>query len=1069
VIALDLLLATAVLAAQSPAADSIRVLAARSPPSTLVLETRARPLAVREAVTGALHQGELAEAGRLAAAYAVAWQDSFLVREVARFSGWPKERRAGKIWADSVRRAGITAYGRDGPAAAIAIWRRALARSLSIGDTAGAAAALGNIGAAFLEDGRADSAAFYLERARSLAHAIGELRVEANAVGSLGDLSADRGDLAAARERYTRSLSLRERIGDSRGVAATYNNLGLLAQSSGDLDEARRQYEAALALNRREGRDDVAATNLVNLAGIASLGGEFTRAEGLYRDALATWRAKEMWAEAAAALHGLGQLELRRGDYPAARAAFVEALTIYDRTGPLPDALAVRREMAGALAAMGEMQGALDELRHDQHLADSAGTAPGTRAGIALALATLAVQLNDLTDAERLYSRAGALYHQASDAEGEAEAQQGRALLLLDRAEYGQSRALLESALRAQTAAGNQRAAALARLSLGRVSLESGDTAAARRQTARAALDLARVGDPVGAAAALGERAALEAGAARPAVAESLYRAALKRVAGHPAPEVTWRLHAGLAIAFKGRGAEDSAAREFRAAIAELTRPSRSLTLAERRSGFLADKWEVYAQLALTERSRGLPGASFEASEQLRAREMLELLALGRVPAPSDTAADLVAREQDLRRHIAELTQGLDGKGASAGEALRGPPEVPPSGTTREALLRAQEAYSELLLEMRERAPRHAALISGATATWQDVARRLPSDQAFIEYLVSDSGSLAFVVTSDTLAVVDLGVGRRDLARLVRLARGAMEPQGSPRTDSLWRGPMRQLDRRLIAPLEEARLLAGKTRLVLVPHAELNYLPFAALVDSERPGRFLVERYEIAVTPSASVWLALGQRSRKPAAGGVLAFAPRPDALPASRQEVAAIARFAGAEVRTGSAASETAFRRDAPTRRVLHLATYGVLNKQNPLFSYVELAPAGADDGRLEVHEVFGLELAADLVVLSACQTGVGSGALADVPAGDDWVGLTRAFLHAGAGHVVASLWPVDDWATAALMEQFYQGYGRRADPVRALAQAQRALLAQPVTSHPFYWAGFVEVGGADGERAGR
>jgi len=111
-------------------------------------------------------------------------------------------------------------------------------------------------------------------------------------------------------------------------------------------------------------------------------------------------------------------------------------------------------------------------------------------------------------------------------------------------------------------------------------------------------------------------------------------------------------------------------------------------------------------------------------------------------------------------------------------------------------------------------------------------------------------------------------------------------------------------------------------------------------------------------------------------------------------------------------------------------------------------------------------LHLAADLVVLSACQTGLGSGALADVPAGDDWVGLTRAFLHAGAGHVVATLWPVDDWATAALMERFYDGYSRDADPARALAAAQRQLLVQPATSHPFYWAGFVTVGKGDGGR---
>jgi len=1064
-------LLVAALAAQTPPADSIRLLALRGPESALVLETRARPLVLREALTEALaravngpaaaREEELTAARRLAAAYGMAWSDSFLVREVARFAAWPPERRAAKVWADSVRRAGIAAFGRDGAAAAIAIWRRALSRATAIADTAGSGALLGNIGAGFLTEGQLDSAETYLERSRVLALGIGDIRVEANAVGALAGASEDRGDLAAARTRYARAITLRERIGDTRGLAADHNNLGLLAQRVGDLDEARREFETALSNNRRDGRDEVAATNLVNLAGLASLAGDFATTERLYRDALATWRQREQWADAADALYGLGQLELRRGDYPAARAALQEALAIYDRTGPLAEALTVRRELAGALAAKGDLQGALDTLRRAQRVADSARAPVRVRAGITITRADLAVQLNALGEAERLYARAEFLYRQAGDPGGQAEAQQGRGRLFLERENYARAQPLLENALRAQLGAGSQRAAALTRLTLGQLSLERGDTAAARRQLARAAGDLERLGDPVGTAAALGEGAALEAVAGYAAAAESLYRAGLERLGDGVAPEVAWRLHAGLALALRGRGAWDAAARELRAAVADMDRPTRSLALAERRSAYLADKWDVYAQLALTQRAQGHPGAAFETSERLRARELLELLGRGRIPASSDTAAELVAREQDLRRRIAELTDGLEGAAAGT-EDLRGP-DVSLGGVTREALLRAQEAYAELLLELRERAPRHVTLVSPETATWRAVAQRLAPDQAFVEYLVSDSGSLAFVVTRDTIVVADLGVGRRDLARIVRLARGSLESARAPRADSLWRGPLRRLHQDLIAPIEEAGLLAGKTRLVLVPHAELHYVPFAALVGGEGRGRFLVERYEVSVTPSASVWLALGQRGSGRVTGGVLAFAPRPDVLPASRQEVGAIARLAGADVLTGGAATESAFRREAPSRRVLHLATYGVLNKQNPLFSFVELAPGGDQDGRLEVHEVFGLRLAADLVVLSACQTGLASGALADVPPGDDWVGLTRAFLHAGAKHVVATLWPVDDWATAALMEQFYQRYARSAEPARALASAQRQLLAQRATSHPFYWAGFVAVGGAD------
>jgi CHAT domain-containing protein len=1064
-------LLAALLVAQVSDADSLRLLAMRLPESALVVEARARPLVTREALSDALTQSvkgkaeALTVARRLANAYALAWADSFLVREVNRFATWPVARRAGKVWADSVRRAGIAAYGRDGPRAAIRVWRRALARSAAIGDSAGMAAARGNIGAGFWREGLLDSAEVYLERSRRTAAAIGDLRVEANAIGALANVSADRGDLAAAREYHARSLSIRERIGDTRGAAADLNNLGLLAQEIGDVEEARRQFEAALELNRRDGRDDVAATNLVNLAALASLTGEFARAESLYDNALAAWRAEEMWAETADALRGLGQLEVRRGNYPAARRSLHEAVTILERAGITADAVAARGELAAALAASGELQQAADELRRAQARADTAEVPADVRASLALTQADLAVQLNAFAEADRLYSRAQALFREAGDVSGQAEAQQGHAMLLLERDDHVGAQRLLDIAHRAQLTAGNRRSAALTRLALGDAARGRGDTAVARRHIMRAVEELERLGDPVATAAAISERARLEASLGMPAVAESLYRAGLRRVEGRVAPEITWRLRAGLALARRSQGFAEDATRELRAALAEIERPSRSLALAERRSGFLADKWDVYAQLALTERARGRAATAFEASERLRAREMLELLGRGRVLASRDTAEELVVREQDLRHRIAELTRELEGT-ATGAEEVRGPDVSIASDATREALLRAQEAYATLLSELRERAPRHASLLGSKTASWRDIAHRLAPDEVLVEYLVSDSGSVAFVVTRDTIAALELGASRRELARLVEFTRGALGQSGSARGDSLWRAPLRRLHDRLIGPVEASGLVSRVSRIVFVPHVELHYLPFAALVDdADRP---LIERYQLSVTPSASVWLALGERSRSGQGTGVLAMAPRPDALPASRREVAAIREHLGGEVRsvTGAAASEEAFRREAPARRILHLATYGVLNKHNPLFSYIELAAAGDYDGRLEVHEVFGMRLTADLVVLSACQTGLGSGALADVPAGDDWVGLARAFLHAGASSVIATLWPVDDWATAALMERFYAELATGIAPRLALARAQRTLRRERATSHPFYWAGFVIVGGADAHR---
>jgi CHAT domain-containing protein len=313
------------------------------------------------------------------------------------------------------------------------------------------------------------------------------------------------------------------------------------------------------------------------------------------------------------------------------------------------------------------------------------------------------------------------------------------------------------------------------------------------------------------------------------------------------------------------------------------------------------------------------------------------------------------------------------------------------------------------------------------------------------------------------LTAVDLGISRRDLTRLVEFARGMLD--GPVRSaDAQWRASLRRLHEHLIAPVQDARLLDGVERIIVVPHRELHYLPFAALLDSR--GRFLIEAYAVGYAPSASAWLTLGDRPRRSPSRGVLALAPRTESLPATGREVMAMARLEGDEVsvlRDGQA-SEERFLRDAGLYQVLHLATYGSLNKHNPLFSFVDLAPGAGADGRLEVHEVLGLDLAADLVVLSACQTALGSGASADIPEGDDWVGLTRAFLYAGAQRVVATLWAVEDRSIADLMERFHANRYAGLDDMTALAEAQRRLLADPVSAHPVHWAAAVLVGQQEG-----
>jgi CHAT domain-containing protein len=187
------------------------------------------------------------------------------------------------------------------------------------------------------------------------------------------------------------------------------------------------------------------------------------------------------------------------------------------------------------------------------------------------------------------------------------------------------------------------------------------------------------------------------------------------------------------------------------------------------------------------------------------------------------------------------------------------------------------------------------------------------------------------------------------------------------------------LSRWLLGPV--AAGVDGVQRLVIVPHGALAYLPFGALKTDG--GKYLVERYSLIHLPSASFAThgSIGLLPERGAGAKVIALAPLPRDLPATVMEVSAIRRVhRGALVLVGGRARESALRQALRSGAVTHVASHGVLNGMNPLFSRLELVPGEtrtpADDGRLEVHEVLGLEIHSPLVFLSGCETGLGPGA---------------------------------------------------------------------------------------------
>ncbi|AXF03886.1 CHAT domain-containing protein [Paraburkholderia hospita] len=334
-----------------------------------------------------------------------------------------------------------------------------------------------------------------------------------------------------------------------------------------------------------------------------------------------------------------------------------------------------------------------------------------------------------------------------------------------------------------------------------------------------------------------------------------------------------------------------------------------------------------------------------------------------------------------------------------------------------------------------------------------DVVRNgLKPNETLVEYHNLEKSIIVWVIRNEGLKGYTLPIARADMDAAVTDFRNAIvrrRPTAITYGDKLYA--------LLIAPLG----LRADDRLIIVPHGALHYLPFQAL---HGPDGFLIQRHAIALEPSASVAVQLATRELK-VASNLVAFgnptiAPA-YALPGAEAEVRGIAPlFARQEVFLQSSATRVSFRDNAPTGRVLHVATHAEADTIDPLHSRILLAPAtqpadGPDS--LLAKDIYNLKLNnVSLVTLSACETGLGR-----IARGDEILGFTRAFFYAGATSLIVSMWPVADESSALTMRTFYSQLADGHEAIDAMRTAQLAVMQNSQFAHPFFWAPFDLMGG--------
>lgn len=281
---------------------------------------------------------------------------------------------------------------------------------------------------------------------------------------------------------------------------------------------------------------------------------------------------------------------------------------------------------------------------------------------------------------------------------------------------------------------------------------------------------------------------------------------------------------------------------------------------------------------------------------------------------------------------------------------------------------------------------------------------------------------------------------------------------------------LQQLHNLLIEPIADLLPTQESDKVIFIPQSSLFLVPFPALQDES--GKYLIEKYTLLTAPSIQVLqFTQQQRQRVGTRGNNALVVGNPtmpkiapavgkppqqlSPLPGAETEAKAIAPLLNTQALIRSSATETAIAQALPSARIIHLATHGIFDDIQGLNSAIALAPSGSDEGLLTASEILDLKLNAELVVLSACDTGRGK------ITGDGVIGLSRSFISAGVPSIIVSLWSVPDAPTASLMTEFYKNLQLNPDRSQALRQAMLTTMKQH--PDPRDWAAFTLIGESD------
>ncbi|HLM60505.1 MAG TPA: CHAT domain-containing protein, partial [Pyrinomonadaceae bacterium] len=488
------------------------------------------------------------------------------------------------------------------------------------------------------------------------------------------------------------------------------------------------------------------------------------------------------------------------------------------------------------------------------------------------------------------------------------------------------------------------------------------------------------------------------------------------------------------------------AEKHFRLAIKLIETLRSPLAAEEFRMAFLANKLIPYESLAKIYLTENKLRKAFTVVEKARSRVLAESLG-GSVRPTNDNrnknSGALSKKMESLREELNYFYSRLNR--ADEEETKRLQTEAKRREKQIASVMRQIESTRSGSSNFSEQSS------DSETARFKQLQNQLGARKALIEFVNFDGVLSAFVVTDKKIQFVkDLAKEAEifllleslqfqfDALRYGAKSLGKHIGELKKRADFY----LRKLYEKLLAPIEK---YTAKKNLIVVPVGALHYVPFHALFDGDR---YAIETREVVYAPSATVWQFLASKpSQKSENALLVGFAD--ERIPFVNSEIEILEKiFRKSKSYTGEQATFAAFTENAPNFNILHLACHGNFRPENPLFSSLHLA-----DGWITVRDVCSQNLKAEIVTLSACETGLNK-----IFAGDEILGLARGFLTAGARSLLLSLWTVNDEAATVLMKTFYSELQAGKTASESLKTAQIDFIERGI--HPYFWSPFALIG---------